>query len=103
MTNDEGQKQPTPNKSKELKRLEFEIEALERETAELFKKLEVTPEKIEAFLDKNNYSKEEWEFIQKERAKFEERLERELSNIDDPERKKQAYEELKNSAAWMRI
>ncbi|MFT4552987.1 MAG: hypothetical protein ACI9S8_001620 [Chlamydiales bacterium] len=103
MTKNKGQKIATPNKGSELKRLEFEIEALERETAELFKKLDITPEKIQAFLDKDNYSEKEWDYIQKERAKFEEQLERELNSIDDPERKKQAFAELKNTASWMRI
>ena len=103
MTDNTGQDKAPQNKRSELKRLQFEIEALERETAELFNKLDITPEKIQKFLDKSNYSEKEWEFIQKERTKFEEQLERELSNIDDPERKKQAYKELINSASWMKI
>lgn len=58
-----------------LKELGQEIEKMEQENAELFRSLGVGPHQIEALLnDSANFTKEDFELIQKERKALEEMI-----------------------------
>lgn len=84
----------------ELSKIEKEVKSLKKQTEKLFSKLNISEKDIESYLDKNNFSKEEWKQMQRERKKLENALEQETENVDHPSRKEKAFKDLKNIGPW---
>lgn len=96
MQKDDLSKKIEDKNEDELNQLEKEIIKLEEDVKELFSQLGITPETLKDSLDKNNFTKEEWEHLEKERKKINEHLLREIENVDTPSRKEKKFKELES-------
>jgi len=85
---------------RQLREIEQENEAFAREKAKLFDSLKLTPEEVHSILkDRSRYSERDWEKLQFLKKETEEQLKRDLENIRNPEKAKQAYES-RNLPPW---
>jgi len=85
---------------RQLKEIERENEAFEREKVKLYEGLDMTPEEMhQALRDPSRYSKEDWKRLQELKKEMEELLDRDLKNIRNPEKAKAAYES-RNLPPW---
>lgn len=85
-----------------LKKLLIEIEALQKETDSLFSELNMTPEQFAAYVEnKENFSPSEWEMLQEQQKKLDEKLSLSLESIQNPKKTRQAFQDLNNSRNWL--
>ena len=96
------------NKFEQLERkiqeLTLRIEACDRQEQELFNELEMTPEQLTAFVqNKENFTEKNWDKIQKQRQERDENLDRDLKNIRNPRKSKQAFEERNINPQWIYV
>lgn len=86
----------------QLKKLLIEIEALQKQTNELFSELKMTPEQFAAYVEnKENFSPSEWEMLQEQKKKLDQKLTLSLNSIKNPQKTRQAFEDLNNSRNWL--
>ena len=89
------------NESK-IQELAIQIENLDRETAKLLSELDVTPEQLTSFIQKEkNFTEKNWEELQAEKKKLNEKLLRDLRSICDPRKTKKAYKDRKVDNRWL--
>jgi hypothetical protein len=90
---------------KELSNLEEMMLDTEKSCKKLMDEMGTNIDQVQAFLgNRDNFSDEEWDKIQGDRATFAKKVEREINNIDHPSRKKRAFEDLKNIRGnWQRL
>jgi hypothetical protein len=78
-----------------MSKLAIEIDQFNFEYEELFSGLELTPEQLtEHMTNPENFSAEEWEEIQQEKKKLDEKLMLDLSHIPDLKKTKQTSKDL---------
>lgn len=87
---------------KHFQELVIRMETLNREVNDLFADLKATPEQINQFIsNKANFSEEEWTELHNQRKALEEKLQREMDNIRNPQRLKKVYEERHVGNTWL--
>lgn len=85
-----------------LKKLLAEIEILKKESDALFNELNMTPEQFAAYVEnKENFSPAEWEMLQEEHKKLDEKLSLSLEHIRNPQKTRQAFQDLNMSRNWL--
>lgn len=85
---------------RQLKEIERDNEAFDREKVKLFESLKMTPEEVhQALKDPSLYSKRDWERLQELKKEMEELLDRDLKNIRNPEQAKKSYDS-RNLPPW---
>lgn len=85
------------NIEKRLKQISIQMQKLNAEYEQFLKETNLTPAELKSFAEeKNNYSPELWEHLQKESREWEEKLEFELNNIPDPQKTNKTMSEKGN-------
>lgn len=81
------------NTRKKLQEIEINLENLQREL-QILEENSTSSEDMAAFIEnKDNFSNPIWEKLQKEKKILEEKMNRELNSIPDPNLNKKAYSE----------
>lgn len=87
---------------KAMQELLIQLAAIDRKNHELYNDLNITPEKLSAFLaNPSNFKPEAWAMMQSERGKLDEKLKRDLNNIRDPAKAKKTYAERNVGQHWL--
>lgn len=85
-----------------LKQLLIRVDSLDREIKMLLDELKVTPEQVSTYLsNKDNFTTENWEELQKERKANDEKLKRDLDNIRNPSKTKKAMADRHVAPHWL--
>jgi len=85
---------------RQLKEIERENEAIDREKAKLFESLDMSPDEVhQALKDSSRYSKTDWDRLQELKKEMDQILNRDLENIRNPEKAKNTYES-RNLPPW---
>lgn len=102
MFQSKDEKQVMEEKHLELMELMLKHETLNRDTEALFHELQVTPEQLTAFIEnKSNFSDDNWNRLQEEKNKLEQRIQTEIANIRNQVKVKKAYEERQIANHWI--
>lgn len=100
----DSQEQKYESMNQKIKSLEIQLENLEKEENAFLKLLNVTHEKLTAFLkDKKNFSSENWNQVVSHKQKLDEKLLREIENVRNPQKAKRAYNSLKVGSHWLHV
>lgn len=92
------------NGEKEVEQLLRRDKEVSEQIMRLFEDLQFTPEQLENYLsNRENFTAEEWEFMEVRRREMEEKLERDLENIPNPEKTKEAYKLRRQTSNWIQI
>ncbi|MGM0439508.1 MAG: hypothetical protein ACQEP8_00140 [Chlamydiota bacterium] len=87
-----------------LKQLNRELEAMERETAELHDQIGVLPQELERFLTHpENFSASLWEKYQEIIADLKYKLKKSRKNIVNPRSSRRKFRELRDAAHWIPV
>ena len=87
-----------------IKGLSIQIETIDREAAELLNELDVTPEQLTQFVkNSENFSKKNWEELQRQRKLLNEKLQRDLDNINNPKKTKDTYKKFRVPPNWIPV
>lgn len=94
-----------------IKKNEQKAEALFQEILTLYQQekifldeLKVTPEQLTTFISaKENFTEQNWETLNFEKQKLDQKLQTELNNIRNPKKTKKAYSEKKIEGHWLYI
>lgn len=79
-----------------------QVTNLQDKTKELFDTLGICPEQFAAFIENPaNFSSEEWEIIENEKKKLDERLDLSLNAIRDPIKAQKSFEDFSQSRNWL--
>lgn len=90
------------DKSHNLQKLLIQIEDLKKQTNQLFEELNLSPEQFSAYItNKDNFSPSEWEMLQQEQKKLDEKLDLSLNNVKDTKKTGQAFKDLHISRNWL--
>ena len=85
-----------------IEELEIRIDALNRDVDTLFQELNVTPHQLSSCLSTpQNFSEDEWETVNNEKKKLNEKLLRELLNISNPKKTQAAYQSRNIQPHWL--
>lgn len=89
---------------KKIRELAIRHEKLDNDVADFLKELEVTPEQLTAFISKKeNFTEENWEELQNQKKKLDEKLDVELKNVRDPLKSKKALASLNVNRHWLYV
>lgn len=89
---------------KKVQELAIRLENIEREVSELMNELKVTSEQVTIFInDQNNFTSENWQELQNQRQILEEKLQREIANIRDPQKMKKKQAERNIGQHWLYV
>lgn len=89
---------------RKIRGLEVLIESLDRQTLALFEQEGVKPNLITRYLsDRSRFSDEQWRHIEAERAGRDETLQRSLSEVTDPRKKKKSRSNLNVLPYWIPV
>lgn len=88
-----------------INQIELRIEAHEQEESQFLESLNINLEQISAFLEKKeNFTPENWEEMQKQKAVLNEKLKLHLSSIKDPRKTKKEYSSLQGiQRHWLHV
>jgi hypothetical protein len=104
MLSDLEREQRIQSQQKKICEQEIKSEKLDKDIDALFKEAQVSPEKLSAYLsDKKNFSEEQWSALSQEKKKLDQKLERDLANIRDPNKAKKAYSSLRIAQHWLHV
>lgn len=104
MFNQNSLEQQILQQETKIKELEIQLETLENSVGELLTHLQVTPEQLTAFVDKQeHFSEENWTELQKQRKILDDKLLREIANIRNPRKTKNAYSNLHVERHWLHV
>jgi hypothetical protein len=82
--------------------LSIRIEALNRDVDGLLTQLNVSPEQLTTFIEnKDNFSEENWNTMQEQRKALDEKLLRELVNVSNPKKTRDAFKNLNAQPHWL--
>lgn len=85
-----------------IEELEIRIEALNRDINSLLKELNVSPQQLSSCLaSQEHFSTDEWDTVNNEKKKLNEKLLRELLNISNPKKTKEAYQSRNVQPHWL--
>ncbi len=89
---------------KKIRELDIRFETLENDISKFLQELDVTPEQLTAFISqKDNFTQENWEELQKQKKQLDEKLEVELKNVRDPKKAKKAFASLNVGNHWLYV
>lgn len=88
-----------------INQLELRIEAHEQEESQFLESLSINLDQITAFVEnKDNFTSENWEEIQKQKTDLNEKLKLHLSSIKDPRKTKKEYSSLQGiQRHWLHV
>jgi len=79
-----------------------QVTTLQEKTKELFDTLNICPEQFAAFIENPaNFSPREWEAIEAEKKKLDEKLDLSLAHVRDPIKAQKSFENFSNSRNWL--
>ena len=85
-----------------LQELSIRIEALNRDVDGLLSQLNVSPEQLTTFIEnKDNFSEENWDTMQEQRKVLDEKLLRELLNVSNPKKTRDAFKNMHAQPHWL--
>lgn len=85
-----------------MQELIIRLDSLDREIKALLAELNITPEKLTAFIsNKENFTDDNWTELQKQRKLLDEKLNKELSNIRDPRKVKKTQMDRHVQNHWL--
>lgn len=85
-----------------IQELSIRIEALNHHVNELFAELNVFPEQLTTFVEnKNNFTEDNWKMLLEQRKALDEKLLKELLNISNPKKTKEAFKSLHVQSHWL--
>ncbi len=85
-----------------LQEILMRIDAMDREVKVLMEELKITPEQIAEFLaNKDNFTPENWEELEKQRQKLSEKLRLEKEHVPNPQRTKKAQADRQVERHWL--
>jgi DNA-binding transcriptional MerR regulator len=89
----------------QLKKLEIEIEAMQKESQEHLEEVGLSIEEIGEYIENpNNFSKKTWETLQFHLRRLDEKLETDLQQIANPKKIAEAYKEQRDNAVhWVPV
>lgn len=89
---------------KKIKDLKNRLESINFQSDSFFEELEVTEEQLSSFIsDENNFTKENWDQLQKEKKKLDDKLNVELANIKNPLKSKKNLASLHVAQHWLHV
>jgi hypothetical protein len=87
---------------KKLEQLEENNNKLNEDLRNLFQEFNVTPEQLYSFANNpENFTKENWEEMQKEKQKLDAKLQLDLDNIRNLKKTKQSYSDRRIGQHWI--
>lgn len=87
-----------------ITKLAIEIEALNRQTEELFEELNITPAQLNAYLQNKDASSDEaWTILMEQRKELDDQIEKALSNVRNPVKAKQSLTSLNVPSYWLHV
>lgn len=87
-----------------IEEIEIKLETLMRQEENLLNELKVTQEQLSVFIsDPQNFTAENWAELSKQQSLLNEKLSRELDNIRNPQKTKQAYSSLNVKSHWLYV
>jgi uncharacterized UPF0160 family protein len=90
------------DKNKMIKELSIRNENLDRETKKFLEDLKVTSEQLTAFIEKkDNFTEKNWEVLQKEKNKLDQKLQTDIKSVRNPLDVKKTYAERKIDQHWL--
>ena len=90
------------NPEKKIKELEIRNQKLDRDTFDLLEELKVTPEQLSLFLkESDNFTNSDWEKLQNEREKIDQKLQTELKSFHNPLKSKKTLREQNINNHWL--
>lgn len=85
-----------------IEELSIRIEALNRDVSELLNQLNVSSDQLTTFIEKKeNFSEENWNTLLEQRKALDEKLLRELLNVTNPKKTKEAYKKMLVQPHWL--
>lgn len=92
------------DKDVKIKELQIQIENLDNSVSDLLNSLNVTSEQLTAYLEKpEHFTKENWTELVEQKHQLEEKLLRELANINNPQKTKKSYSNLHVQRHWLHV
>jgi len=89
---------------KKIKEICIQTEKLDKDIKNYFKENDINPVEVALYLEnKENFTDEEWEFIQETRKKLDENLNLNLANIKDPRKAKKSYNDRLVAPHWLYV
>lgn len=96
--------QKIQDSEQKIKEFAQEIQQQEEELEKLISEIGMSPKEVDELLsNKENFGDEVWEELQKEKVLLEEKLQKDLDNIQDPLKSKKALSELRLRQNWLFI
>ncbi len=90
------------NPEKKIRELEIRNQKLDQDTLDLLKELQVTPEQLSQFLNNNdNFTQLDWEKMQQQREKLDQKLQTELTCLRNPLKSKKTQQERYINNHWL--
>lgn len=90
------------NPEKKIRELEIRNQKLDQDTLDLLKELQITPEQLTLFLnDNDNFTQLDWEKMQQQREKLEQKLQTELTSLRNPLKSKKTQQERCINNHWL--
>ena len=103
LSNDKTEEQLKTNEKK-IRELAIRLESLDKDTHSFLQELEVTPEQLTSFVSrKENFTEDNWESLQQQKKKLDEKLDIEIKNIRDPLKSKKALQSLNIAQHWLHV
>lgn len=91
-----------PNRDKEIEELEKQLKQMEEKSKKLFDKVGVTPHELHHMMNnKENFSKEAWDALQKQQQEIEMILERRIDEAQAKIKKKPSPFDVKSGGHWI--
>src|SRR4051812_13215366 len=104
MQDDKSVEQKIQKTDLEIATVEKHLKEIEKEMKNLVAMMGISEEDLKDQLKKaENSSPEERHKIEAEKKKWDEKIELELSYVDHPQRKQQAFENLRNAVSWIKL
>ncbi len=89
---------------KHIRELSIRFEKLEKDISSFLEELEVTTEQLTAFISqKDNFTDDNWQELQKHKKQLEEKLETDLKSIRNPLNSKKALASLNVGRHWLHV
>lgn len=87
---------------KKMQELEIRNTKLDRDAVDLLTELKVSAEQLSQYIDdKENFSKKNWEQLQKKKSEIEQKLDTELNSVRNPLKTKETLKERNVNQHWL--
>ena len=87
-----------------IEELDITITAMQKESEAHLKELGLSLEDIEEYIDNpNNFTTEKWEILQYNLKRLEDKLQRDLQNIHNPQKTEETYKTRNAAPHWLPV